>query len=64
MMVFVDEAMASEFVKHHSSGGRGNLGNLDAEWKLTQMCSKEDAFEVHNTPSTCSLNTSAGQFGP
>jgi hypothetical protein len=30
-MVFEDEAMAFEFVKHHSSGGRGNLANLDAE---------------------------------
>jgi hypothetical protein len=30
-MVFEDEAMAFEFVKHHSSSGRGNLANLDAE---------------------------------
>jgi hypothetical protein len=31
MMVFEDEAMAFEFVKHHSSGGRGDIANLDAE---------------------------------
>jgi hypothetical protein len=31
MMVFEDEAIAFEFVEHHSSGGRGDIANLDAE---------------------------------